>query len=300
MIKKIKYFFDYFKYLQTPFEALKFKFGFSKEYKVKLKNENHTITLYNVSSLNRLMGLVPKIKDESIVDFLNYIKTLDSDDDYFIINNIKFINIFSSNFIKTHHNNYYSHLTEFFTDDILNVINYSNRHVIDIGGNIGDTALFFANLGAEVISFEPVKHLHDLAVENVNLNDTLKNQITLVNKAIGKKRGTLSFDSTSVIEYVDNDTHKMEVITLNDLFEEFDFTPDILKMDCEGCEFEIIPNNDLSMFNEILFEHHSEIVKKDYHILVDELKKQGFKMKFYDMEGSTLNFEQQGMIYAYK
>lgn len=301
MIKKIKYLFDYFKYLKNPFEALKFKFGLTKTCIIKLKeDENYYATLNNVSSLNEFMRLLPIIKKESRYIFLKYIESIDSDDKYFNINGITFLNIYNSDFIKTHPHNYYSHLMEFFTSDVLENINYSNRHVVDIGGNIGDTALFFANEGAKVISFEPVKHLYDLAVENVNLNNDLKKNIILVNKAIGGKRGKLSLDSTSIIEYVDTDSNEMEVITINDLFEQFDFTPDILKMDCEGCEFEIIENNDLSMFNEILFEHHSKIVKKDYKPLVTELKKQGFEIKFFKSSETINEFEKQGMIYAYK
>ncbi len=76
---------------------------------------------------------------------------------------------------------------------------------MDIGGNIGDTALFFAKAGADVISFEPVKHLYDLAVKNVEINEDVKNKIILVNKAIGGKRGVLHFDDSSIIDYVGND-----------------------------------------------------------------------------------------------
>ena len=54
------------------------------------------------------------------------------------------------------------------------------------------------------------------------------------------KKGKLQLDSTSVAEYTGNNDNEMEVITMNDFFEEYSFTPDILKMDCEGCEFEII------------------------------------------------------------
>lgn len=300
MLKKIKYLNDYFKYLNNPFEVLKFKFGFIKTCTVKLKQENYQLTLSHVSSLNKLMSLLPRVKSEATYDYLRYIESIDKDDKYFNISGIKFMNLYNSDFNKTHNNNYYSHLTEFFTDDVLKIINYSNRHVVDIGGNIGDTALFFANENADVISFEPVKHLHDLAVENVNLNPKLKRKITLVNKAIGGKRGKLSLDSTSIIEYVDDESNEIEVITIEDLFNQFNFTPDILKMDCEGCEFEIIEKYDLSMFNEIIFEHHSKIVKKDYQILVNRLKKQGFKIKFFDSTGTMLDFEKQGMIYAYK
>lgn len=246
------------------------------------------------------MNSLPNVKKEKISDFLKYIKNIDDNEEYLNITDLKFINTYNSEFIKSHDNEYYCHLTEFFTDDVLNIINYQDRNVIDIGGNVGDTALLFAKFGANVISFEPVKHLYDLAVENVNLNPQFKDKIILVNKAIGGKKGKLQLDSTSVEEYAGSDDDEMEVITMNDFFEEYDFAPDILKMDCEGCEFEIIENNDLTMFNEILFEHHGKIVNKDYNILVNELKKQGFNIEFYQSEGVDSVFEEQGMIYAYK
>lgn len=300
MLKKIKFLQDYFKYLSNPLDVLKFKFNLRNECVIKIKNTNNSVSLKNVNSLNILMNSLPNVKKENMTGFLKYIKDIDNNEKYLNITNIKFINTYNSDFIKTHNNEYYCHLTEFFTDDVLNIIDYQDRYVIDIGGNVGDTALYFAKSGANVISFEPVKHLYDLAVENVNLNPSLKDKITLVNKAIGGKKGKLKLDSTSVAEYVGNNDNEMEVITMNDFFEEYSFTPDILKMDCEGCEFEIIEKNDLTMFNEILFEHHGKIANKDFNILVEELKKQGFNIEFYQSEGVDSIFEEQGMIYAFK
>ena len=301
MIMKLKYLFDYFKYLKNPFETLKFKFGFSDNCTIKIKNCDSTVNLNNVKSLNHLMANLPKISPDKIPNFLIYVKNRDNDDKYLEIGDIKFINIYNSTFIKNHGDEFYSHLIEFFTDDVFEILDYKDRHVVDIGGNIGDTALFFAKAGADVISFEPVKHLYDLAVKNVEINEDVKNKIILVNKAIGGKRGVLHFDDSSIIDYVGNDqNHVMEVITITDLLEQYDFTPDILKMDCEGCEFEIVLNSDLSMFNDIIFEHHQRIVEKDYNLLVNELKKQGFIIQLFELEGSVCEFDEQGMIYAHK
>ena len=302
MKKKIKYLLDYFRYLDNPIHALMFKFGLIKSGKIIIKKNE--VILNNISSLNMLMDKIKLIPENRLENYLKYIEQIDNEDMYILIDNIKFININTPEFIKHHKYHIVAHLDEFYTDDSLHIINYSNRHVIDLGGNIGDTALFFANEGADVISFEPVKHLYDIAVKNVELNPKLKNKITLVNKGVGGKRGKLEFDSPMIESYRDSDSTEMEIITLSDLLEDYTFTPDILKMDCEGCEYEIILKNDLSIFNEIIFEHHSKIANYDYNILVDELRKQGFKIKFIDSIAEPLEmgwtFEDIGMIYAYK
>ena len=71
-------------------------------------------------------------------------------------------------------------------------------------------------------------------------------------------------------------------------------------MDCEGCEFEIILNEDLTMFNDIIFEHHSKQVGKDYKQLIKKLKEEGFKINTYDVIASSMSFEDIGIIHAFK
>ncbi len=299
IVEKSKHLSEYFKYLDNPFQALKFKFGFSDIVIIKIKKK-YEIELKNIFSLDILMNSLPNVNEENLDEFLRYIKNIDDNEKYLNIHDIRFYNIYNSEFIEKYGTDIYCHLNEFFTDDALTILDYSNRHVIDVGGNIGDTPLFFAKSGAKVISFEPVKHLHDIAIENIKLNKDLEEKITLVNKGIGGKRGILNIDSPSISQYIRKDTYQMEVITIDDLIKNYDFTPDILKMDCEGCEYEIILNNDLTMFNDILFEHHQSIVNKDHTLLIQELKKQGFNIKLYDSIGVDCDFELQGMIHAYK
>lgn len=300
MFKKISYLLDYFKYIDNTFDALKFKFGLSKTCNLKIMNSDYSLTLDNVSSINKLMNTIPAVSKDKLNDFLIYIEDIDNNEKYVTINGIKFINIFNSDFMKNKKHEYGIHLEEFFTDDEWNMVNFSKRNVIDIGGNVGDTALYFAKKGAEVISFEPVKHLHELGLKNVEINPQYSNKITLINKGVGGKRGTITFNSPSVKTYADEDSYDMEIISIQDLLNNYDFIPDILKMDCEGCEFEVILNNDLTMFNDIIFEHHAKIAGKDYHPLIKKLENDGFKTNNYSVAASKQKFEDIGIIHAYK
>ncbi|WP_296804208.1 FkbM family methyltransferase [uncultured Methanobrevibacter sp.] len=300
MFQKVSYLIDYFKYIDNPFTALKFKFGFSKKCNLKIKNTNYYITLHNINSLNRLMNVIPTISNDKLNNFLKYIDDIDNDKKYVEINDLTFINIYNSNFQKNKQHDYSIHLEEFFTDDEWDMVNFSGRHVIDIGGNIGDTPLYFAKMGAEVISFEPVHHLYDLGVRNIELNEKYSDKIIFVNKGVGGKRGTITFNFETVKGYTDEKSYEMEIISIQDLLNDYDFTPDILKMDCEGCEFEVILNNDLTMFNDVIFEHHSKLVGKDYKSLINKLESEGFKTNIYSVAASRMNFEDIGIIHAFK
>lgn len=285
--------------MDNPIEALKFKFNLKKTGKIIVKSSpTYELTLNNINSLNKLMGTLPHVDKNKIPEFLKYIEEIDQDSKYLTIGDIKYVNIYNSTFKKNHPHKYTVDNEEYFSSDEWDMINFKDRHIIDIGGNNGDTSLYFAKKGAaEVIGFEPVPHLYELAIENIDLNKDLKNKISYVNKAVGGKRGKLKITSNSVKDYIDTDKSDMEIITVNDILNNYNFTLDILKMDCEGCEFEIIENENLTMFNDIIFEHHSKIVKKDYNILINKLKKEGFEIDL--IKHSLFDYEDIGIIHAH-
>lgn len=301
MIKKLKYLKDYFTYLENPIEVLQFKFSLKKECEVKLKKSKQRIPIKKISSLNKLMTILPTAMPQKHKDLSKYIIEIDNDKKIICINDIKYINVYNSEFKQKDKNEYNICIEEYFSGDEWNMVNFNDRFVIDIGGNIGDTTLFFAKENATVIGFEPVKHLYDLAIENINLNPKLKNKITYINKAVGGKKGTINITSNSTNSYInDADSYDIEVITVKDVLKDYNFPSDILKMDCEGCEFEIVLNEDLTMFNDIIFEHHSRMVGKDFKPLIKKLERDGFKINKYRVTVSQWTFEEIGIIHAFK
>lgn len=301
MISKIKFFRDYFIYLNNPIAALQFKFGFKKKCIIKIKNKNLAVELKNVSSINKLMRLLRTVEDDKYEDLINYINDIDHEKEIIVIDNINYINVYNKKFMKNNPYNFNICIEEYFSGDEWNMINLENRYIIDIGANIGDTALYFAKEKAKVLSFEPVKHLYELGIENISLNPKLKENIIFINKAVGGKRGKLNIASQTTKTYINTeDTYQIDVITVNDILNEYNFPADILKMDCEGCEFEIILNEDLTMFNDIIFEHHSKQVGKDYKPLIKKLENDGFKINTYPVATSQSDFEDIGIIHAFK
>ena len=172
--------------------------------------------------------------------------------------------------------------------------------ILDIGSNVGDTALDFASKGLTVYGFEPVKELYELSLKNVGLNPHLKDKTNLFNYAVSYKKGTISIDKMdSTSDYVDTeDSYEIEVITLEDILSKFNIKPTLLKMDCEGCEFDIVRNTDLRDFEEIIMEHHAGLRNDNHEDIVNILEKQGFKVNVVPLW--TFDIEDIGIIHAYK
>ena len=59
------------------------------------------------------------------------------------------------------------------------------KTVIDVGANVGDTALYFAERGAEVVAYEPDPANFRWLLANLDLNPTLRSRIHPFPFAVG-------------------------------------------------------------------------------------------------------------------
>ena len=137
------------------------------------------------------------------------------------------------------------------------------KEVIDIGANIGESSIYFANRGAKnVIAVEPDRISYDYAVKNIAINgysDTIK----LILAACGLKDKFVS-------------ENELQFLTLKTLIKKYCSYPKILKVDCEGCEYDLILNasiDDLSKFSHIQIEYHF-----GYQNLKTRLEECGFEV----------------------
>ncbi|MBI3639020.1 MAG: FkbM family methyltransferase [Thaumarchaeota archaeon] len=156
------------------------------------------------------------------------------------------------------------------------------KTVIDVGSNIGDTPIYFSIHGAKrVIGLEPFPKNYELAKKNASSNN-LSDKITLILAGCASQIGQIVIDP----EYGSNIESQLvksskgttiPLLTLQEIVKKYDVPDDsILKMDCEGCEYESIisaPDTTLQRFSHILIEYHT-----GYKNLKEKLERCGFKV----------------------
>ncbi|AOL17304.1 hypothetical protein BFU36_11955 [Sulfolobus sp. A20] len=118
--------------------------------------------------------------------------------------------------------------------------------VIDIGAEIGDSSIYFAINGAsKVIGLEVNPILAKIAIKNIETNG-LNDKVIILPYAIGSIDSETTFGST-----------KVKQITFNTLVSIYNIKNiDLVKIDCEGCEYDIIPTLPFQIINKIIMEYH--------------------------------------------
>jgi FkbM family methyltransferase len=131
------------------------------------------------------------------------------------------------------------------TPIIISLIRDTNT-ILDIGGNIGQMALLFAQYAQKVYTFEPIPETGDRLLENIKLNN-LENKVFLSRVALSNFRGKIKFGlppignrgtgSTIITEQSKVRTIEVDATTLDQFIEENNISHiDLIKMDIEGAE----------------------------------------------------------------
>ncbi|MBN1615123.1 MAG: FkbM family methyltransferase [Deltaproteobacteria bacterium] len=168
-----------------------------------------------------------------------------------------------------------------------------NPNIVDIGANAGYFSLFAASRfpGAWIFAFEPVPANFALLDRNRKLNPHVR--LSCLSAAVAGRSGeiTLTLDpedtfptSATIIgepEAQRKNTVRVEAVTLPDIFAKYRIDRlDLLKMDCEGAEYEILyhtPGDVLAKICQMALEvHKGPEPGQNIEALSDYLGKQGF------------------------
>lgn len=262
--------------------------------KYKISNNFETLfqSKYYIQNLEKKFKNVTIInhKEGFLVGFHGYSIYIESNEEFYILNEI---------FIR----NDYDFTTA------------SKAVVIDIGANIGITSLFFSQFDfvEKIYAFEPVRDTFEQAEFNFSLNKKMHKVASIKNIGLGKSsrkevflfdklwKGNAGFRGLESPSYSQNTTATEREVQIEDASLEFQAivaaNPGrkvVVKMDCEGGEYEIIEglysSGMIQCIDVLLLEWHDQGSHKLEKILLDS----GFNF-------FSKNFDElTGMIYAYK
>ena len=144
------------------------------------------------------------------------------------------------------------YLNEIFLERMYGGCDLNGRVVIDVGTYLAESAIYFVKQGAsKVYGFEPDIENYNQGQENIRLNN-MEGKIHIYNE-----EANYSSIKNLINQY-----------SLKDIF---------LKIDCEGCEYEILENADCLTFEKItdvVLEYH-----RQPEPLMQKLIKLGFSVK---------------------
>jgi FkbM family methyltransferase len=205
-------------------------------------------------------------------------------------------------------------IKEVFIEKDYNLLSNESFVVFDIGMNIGLSSLFFGlqNNVLQIYSFEPVVTTYNQALYNLELNAAISAKIEAFNFGLGgfSRVEKVLYNSQAkgncgirleLSQVIDKD--KAEEIEINiknvqevlpDLFAKHPKEKKVLKIDCEGAEYEILQklsdSNLLADIDVLLIEWHD----KGATLLEELLVVHNFSVISRHLTSIT------GMIYAFK
>jgi len=181
--------------------------------------------------------------------------------------------------------------------------NLSGKTVIDAGAFVGDTALYYAQRGAEVLAFEPDPTNFRILNANLLLNPAISKRIRTFNAAVGI-HGTARFvaglaaGSRQIAR--GGTIIQVPMLSIQDVIDEcHSGKAFLLKSDCKGSEFEMVQQGALSRIERVQFEYSATLRNKEVADLLGDLEMAGFKIeRVFKGTGFHYSLRYNGMVYA--
>lgn len=151
-----------------------------------------------------------------------------------------------------------------------------NDVIVDVGAHIGLFSIYvsqFCHTG-KILAFEPIKENYDVLLENVRLNQL--GNISTFNLAVSDKNLPLkiylnrSDNAAHTIYGTGEDFVDIDSTTLKEIIDSHCDKIDLIKLDCEGAEYDILSSLPKDYFERI------EKICMEYHIIdnnLDRLKR---------------------------
>jgi len=180
----------------------------------------------------------------------------------------------------------YSSIYDTFIREDYKFLNVKDKNVLDIGAFVGDSPIYFILKGAKkVYAIEPHPDAYKEMLENIKLNN-MENKIIPINIGISYESDYITISTTKtntqhILLKQEEEGIKIPAGKLSDIIDKYNIDAQILKMDCEGCEYNIILKDydTIKEFDEIGFEYHAYNTKIPISKLLEKLNND-FECKF--------------------
>jgi len=270
-----------------------------------LRKQNIELKLRNRETITLSRFLYPRV-----IYYSKYIENITKDSIYLKINNktfqlplkeieisefwsiigllksgwVYYKNYWEKNNIRFKHA--YGAIYQVFDGEDYKFLNVKDKNVLDIGAFVGDSPIYFILKGAKkVYAIEPHPDAYNEMLENIKLNN-MEDKTIPISMGINYGSNYISIPTTVVntqstlLKSEGNDI-KVPAGKLSDIIDKYNIDAQILKMDCEGCEYDIILKDydTIKEFDEIEFEYHAYNTKIPVNKLLEKLNKD-FECKF--------------------
>ena len=169
-----------------------------------------------------------------------------------------------------------------FLDDDYGLIKFRKNKIstiIDIGANVGFFSIasrfFFPD--SEIHAYEP-----NLDLENYLAHNFSQLNIELHTQAVGNKSGSVKLDligESNQTRVNESRSGTTEMVSLDSILGKAGGKIDLLKMDCEGSEWDILENSEsLKCVDNITLEYHLWANQKDHDYAKDLVISHGFNI----------------------
>ncbi|GGP19001.1 hypothetical protein GCM10007981_00920 [Thermocladium modestius] len=305
-------------WLYAGLKYMLIKYGLAKDsIVVKCNDKKHRLTpdIYSFIINAHYDGYITNFKCNNIIEFIqnNFRFNITDDSKIFLVtpDNIK-LYIDSIRLID------WTVLLETWLYDIHFLdFNLNRWFILDIGAYIGDTALYYASKGAFVVAVEPAPKHFELMLKNIGLNPEFKTKILPINVAIANSDGYVDiavdgdYLDGGVSIYKDGASRiRVKAVTLKSLLNNIkemgvnigEFKTKVLKMDCKGCEWDVVNNelDSLKSFDIIKIEYSGYLRNYTVDQLINKLKYINFTCMRYahNEQAIKIGLDRHGMIHC--
>jgi FkbM family methyltransferase len=177
------------------------------------------------------------------------------------------------------------------------------RTVVDAGANVGDTALYYAERGAEVHAYEPDPENYRRLLGNLELNPGLRARVHPHPEAVGRD-GTVEFTvglRGSSGRYATGGRRvsvpsKSLASVLGDTGQDLAY---LLKADCKGAEYELVRQPELARFDRVAIEYVTAFGDLSVADLEHRLRTLGFsRVRVVKHNGANFPLDAEGLMLA--